>query len=244
MNRRRRQWGVSGLLSLGTHLALVLAVFLGVGPHYEKREGPSVRDLSELAINFDLVSPVEAAPPPIRPASTTEPRAMPRRGHAVHQPRPAQEQAPIAAPPGPNPLEPPAFEEAHAEEAPADTGSGSGPTAPGASARVALSAAAPGLQSSEPLSISSGEAGYLRTYESYPSLPRSLWVVGRVYSVLTQICVSARGEVSDVAIKRGAAPELDRAVTAALRSWRYRPRMVEGAPRPFCHLMKLDFTLR
>jgi outer membrane biosynthesis protein TonB len=58
------------------------------------------------------------------------------------------------------------------------------------------------------------------------------------------VCVSARGEVSDVAIKRGAAPELDRAVAMAMQSWRYRPRMVAGAPRPFCHLIKLDFTLR
>ena len=96
----------------------------------------------------------------------------------------------------------------------------------------------------DPLSIPAHEATYLRTYETYPSLPRSLWVSGRVYSVLAQVCVSADGRVSDVTIKRGAAAELDRAVASTLRSWQYRPRIIEGTPRPFCHLMKLDFTLR
>jgi len=252
MNRRRGQWGVSGLLSVGAHLALVFVVFVVGRPHYDKTEGrSSVRDLAELAINFDLVAPVEAAPPPAEPAPAPEPRATPRRAHALHRARSEMEQPPLAMPPGPNPLAPPPFEEvkgseeASDEAPPVETGSGTGPSAsPGPGAGVALTAAAPALPSSEPISISAGEAGYLRTYEDYPSLPRSLWVVGRVYSVLAQICVSARGEVSDVAIKRAAAPELDRAVTVALRSWRYRPRMVEGAPRPFCHLMKLDFTLR
>jgi TonB family protein len=209
-----------------------------------------VRDLAELAINFDLVAPVEAAPPPAEPGPAPESRASPRQAHALHHARPEPEHPPLAAPPGPNPLEPPPFEEAQGSEeasgeAPAaETGSGAGLTASGPGTGIALSTAAPTLPSSEPISISGGEAGYLRTYEDYPSLPRSLWVVGRVYSVLAQICVSARGEVSDVTIKRGAAPELDRAVLVAMRSWRYRPRMVEGAPRPFCHLMKLDFTLR
>ena len=62
--------------------------------------------------------------------------------------------------------------------------------------------------------------------------------------MLVRLCVADDGRVSDVVIKRGAAPELDRVVAAAMRSWRYRPRIIEGTPRPFCHLMKLEFTLR
>jgi outer membrane biosynthesis protein TonB len=238
MDRRRKQWGVSGSVSVGAHLALVLVVFLGISTHHQSIEGHGgVRELAELAINFDLVSPVEAAPPAVvSPGPPAEAPLVPRRGHAVHHPRSGQERAPMAAPLGPNPLEPPPLEDAgESEEAPA--------SATGTSAS-AVTSAAPVLPPSEPLSISAGEAGYLRTYEDYPSLPRSLWVTGRVYSVLAQICVSARGEVSGVTIKRGAAAELDRAVTVAMRSWRYRPRLVEGAPRPFCHLMKLDFSLR
>jgi TonB family protein len=236
MNRRRRHWAVSGIMSLGSHLALAVGFFLGVSPHYVRLEGrPGAREPAELTIDFDLVSPVAAAPPP-QVVPLIEPRVTPRRGHAFHRARSTPESPPIQAPLGPNPLEPPPLEpSAGSEEAPVDEAGAGG---------TGVASAAPALPSSTPISISAGEAGYLRTYEDYPALPGSLRVWGRVYTVLAQVCVSARGEVSDVAIKRGAAAELDRAVTVAMRSWRYRPRMVEGAPRPFCHLIKLDFSLR
>jgi TonB family protein len=96
----------------------------------------------------------------------------------------------------------------------------------------------------QPPEVPASEARYLRTYEAFPSLPRSLWGSGRVYAVLVQVCVSADGGVSGVSIRNGAAPELDRVITSTVRSWRYRPRMVEGAARPFCHLMKFVYTTR
>jgi outer membrane biosynthesis protein TonB len=237
MDRRRRHWAVSGSMAVGTHLAVIAGFFFGVSPHYQRVDGrPGEREVAELAIDLDLVSPVQAAPPPAAQAvPLVEPR--PRRAHALHHARPAEATPPIQAPLGANPLEPPPLAEARGDDEapPADAEQGSG---------GGVSSEGPALPVTQPISISSGEAGYLRTYENYPSLPRSLWVWGRVYSVLAQVCVSARGEVSDVSIKHGAAAELDRAVAVAMRSWRYRPRMVEGAPRPFCHLMKLDFSLR
>jgi TonB family protein len=237
MDRRRRHWAFSGAVAVGTHLAVIAGGFLGASPHYQRVQGrPGVRDLSEVTIDFDLAPPVEVAPAP--PVTLVQPHATIHRGRALHHAPSVEATPPVEAPPGPNPLEPPPFvASTENDEAPA-AGAGQ------ASAPVLAAAAAPLPAATEPISISGGEAGYLRTYESYPSLPHSLWVVGRVYSVLAQVCVSARGEVSDVNIKHGAAPELDRAVMVAMRSWRYRPRMVEGAPRPFCHLMKLDFSLR
>jgi TonB family protein len=217
-------------MSVGTHLAVVVAFLIGATPRYQRSGGPpGVRDLAE-AITFDLVPPVQAAPAP-EPALAVEPRVIPRRGHCVRHARPVQGSVPVRMAANPGPLEPPPFEETTGDEEAAEAGEGA-------------MGGAPAPPPSEPIAIPAGEAGYLRTYEAYPSLPRSLWVWGRVYSVLAQVCVSAQGQVSDVAIKRGAAPELDRAVAVAMRSWRYRPRLVEGAPRPFCHLMKLDFSLR
>jgi hypothetical protein len=92
--------------------------------------------------------------------------------------------------------------------------------------------------------VTASEARYLRTYEAYPSLPRSLWVTGRVYAVLAQVCVAVDGGVSTVSIRNGSAPELDHLIAASVRSWRYRPRVVEGAARPFCHLMKFVYSTR
>jgi TonB family protein len=95
-----------------------------------------------------------------------------------------------------------------------------------------------------PAAISAGEASYLRTYETFPSLPRSLWISGRTYHVLVEVCVTDGGRVADVLVRSGAAPELDRTLVSAVRSWRYRPRIVAGAARPFCHLMKMEYSLR
>jgi outer membrane biosynthesis protein TonB len=240
MERRRRHWAISGLMAVGTHLAVVVGFLLGVSPHYQRVEGRSaVRDASELAITFDLVPPVEAAVPPAEPTPLVERSVTPRRGHTPRRMRPLQDPLPVRVPAGPNPLEPPALQAAEGDQEdqeapPADRGTEGGGAGSGTAA----------LPSAEPIAISAGEAGYLRISETYPALPRSLWVWGRVYTVLAQVCVSARGQVSDVSIKRGAAPELDRAVSAAMHSWQYRPRLVEGAPRPFCHLIKLDFSLR
>ena len=231
MNRRRRQWGVSGLLSVGTHLTVAAAFLIGATPRYQRLEGrPGVRDLSELALTFDLVPPAQAAPASESALAPVVDRMTPRRGHSVRHARPVEGSVPVRMA-APGPLQPPPFEETPGGD---DDGSGRGDAA------TVASPAPP----AEPIAISPGEAGYLRTYDDYPPLPRSLWVWGRVYSVLAQVCVSARGEVSDVAIKRGAAPELDRAVAVAMRSWRYRPRLIAGTPQPFCHLIKLDFSLR
>jgi len=218
-------------MSVVTHFAVVVAVFVGVTPRYQHLQGHSgVRELAELAIPFDLVPEAQAAPAP-SPAPEVAPRPIPRKGHVARHARPTPAAVPVTMATGPDASEPPPFEESPGSEE-SDSPEGAAP--------VAAAAALP----PEPIPISAGEAGYLRTYEAYPSLPRSLAVWGRVYSVLAQVCVSDRGQVADVAIKHGAAPELDRAVTVAMRSWRYRPRMVAGAPRPFCHLIKLEFSLR
>jgi outer membrane biosynthesis protein TonB len=112
------------------------------------------------------------------------------------------------------------------------------------SASPRLTTAAQTSDPAGPTEVTATEARYLRTYETFPSLPRSLWGSGRVYDVLAQVCVSTDGGVSGVSIRDGAAPELDRLISATVASWRYRPRLVAGAPRPFCHLMKFVYTTR
>jgi protein TonB len=235
----RKRWGLSGVLSIGTHLVVVIAFLVGAGSRYDRVNGHGVHELAEKVIDFDLVPAVEAAPvaeqivgPPAPPPAMIP---TPRRGRAMPRQRPITEPA-IRMPASADPLEPPSLAAPLGEDdgdADADEEAAPPPPAP----------AVASASSSEPVSIPAPEATYLRTYETFPSLPRSLWVSGRVYSVLAQVCVSTDGRVANVAIKRGAAPELDRAVMSTLQSWRYRPRLVEGTPRPFCHLLKLEFSL-
>jgi TonB family protein len=94
-----------------------------------------------------------------------------------------------------------------------------------------------------PSRVSMNYAAYLRTYEPFPTLPDSCWPPGRTTNtVLLEICVSERGEVADVVVRESAGEEVDAYLTSAARTWRYRPRIVQGTPQPFCHPIRLVYT--
>jgi hypothetical protein len=60
--------------------------------------------------------------------------------------------------------------------------------------------------------------------------------------MLFRVCVSTEGTVSNVVILKSASDEIDHMLTnAILSSWRYRPRLVEGSPRPFCHPIRIVY---
>ena len=93
-----------------------------------------------------------------------------------------------------------------------------------------------------PTRVSMDYAAYLRTYESFPSLPEACWPPGRTTNaVLVEICVSEQGDVNDVVVRQSAGPDTDDFLTKAIRSWRYRPRLVSGSPRPFCHPIRIVY---
>jgi TonB family protein len=93
-----------------------------------------------------------------------------------------------------------------------------------------------------PTRVSMDYAAYLRTYESFPSLPEACWPPGRTTNaVLVEICVTERGTVKDVVVRQSAGSDTDDFLTKAIRSWRYRPRMVAGSPRPFCHPIRIVY---
>jgi TonB family protein len=273
---RRSRWGMSGLISTVSHLAIVVSCFIGVRLHHHPMAARGgAPELSEGVLEVEVVPAAVAAvaadpvgPPLVEPGPVP---VTPRRGHRAPRQRPlVSVDPPLTREPGP--VEPPPSDEdrealglgdepseapapmSNDEDASDDAGAvvaalpakGGGPTGAATGVGAAGGGVAGGSLGTpvESLFISPGEAGYLRTYETYPSLPRSLWVWGRVYSVLVRVCVSPEGRVSDVAIQRGAQPELDRLVAVTVRSWRYRPRLVAGTPRPFCHLIKLDFSVR
>jgi TonB family protein len=61
--------------------------------------------------------------------------------------------------------------------------------------------------------------------------------------IVVEVCVSDRGQVSDAVIAEGGMAAIDATLRMAIRSWRYRPLLVNGAPTPFCHFMKLKYAL-
>jgi hypothetical protein len=98
-------------------------------------------------------------------------------------------------------------------------------------------------QPGRPQRIPMNFAAYLRTYEAFPTLPESCWPPGRLTnSMLLEICVSDRGSVDEVMVRQSAGDEVDGYLTTAVRNWRYRPRVVQGVARPFCHLIRIVYS--
>jgi hypothetical protein len=89
--------------------------------------------------------------------------------------------------------------------------------------------------------VSLKEATALRTRDYFPRLPAALWPEARPYIVRVGLCVSEAGRVSEVALQSSASPTLDPVVLTAVRSWRYRPRVVDGQARPFCHAVTIAY---
>ena len=83
--------------------------------------------------------------------------------------------------------------------------------------------------------ISHDEATALRTRDSFPRLPESVWPEWRPYIVKLEICVGEDGRVREAVLRSSASARLDPVVLAAAKTWRYRPRVVDGKPAPFCH---------
>lgn len=83
--------------------------------------------------------------------------------------------------------------------------------------------------------ISHEEATALRTRDSFPRLPESVWPEWRPYLVKLEICVAADGRVREAVLRSSASPRLDPVVRAAAMTWQYRPRLVDGRAAPFCH---------
>jgi hypothetical protein len=83
--------------------------------------------------------------------------------------------------------------------------------------------------------VSLKEATTLRTHDYFPRLPAALWPERGPYVVAIELCVSEQGQVSEAELLSGASPRLDPMVLAAVRGWRYRPRLEGGKPSPFCH---------
>lgn len=239
--------------SLGAHAALVAAAaFAGGSSHADERmsSGFFAPGTIETTVVIELVTPsdltAEPSPEPApRDAVTAAPRAVPRRARAVRRPRPAEVPVMTEAATEPRPvdrwLRDDPEEEAPdvADEAPRGSALASLQGAGGAG--ISVTAQAPQPMQQPP--IASLKWGYRRIEQSFPRLPRSLNIHGKVYSVELQLCVATDGQVSHVGLRRGAARELDETVVATARTWRYRPYVVDGVARPFCHLMKIDYEV-
>ena len=243
-----QRWSVGALSSLGAHAALVAAALAGGMSHAEgpRTAGFFAPGMVETTVVVELVTPTESTEPAPAPAPRADLTVPPSVRRARIAPRARRAEIPVVTEVAAEPRPPePALHGDPDEDAPdASDAADSRPLARAASAGggASVSAQPPAIQQSAP--IASLKWGYRRIYQSFPRLPHALSGQNKEYSVELQLCVAADGQVSHVGLRRGAARELDEAVVATARTWRYRPYLVDGVPRPFCHLMKIDYEVQ
>ena len=103
----------------------------------------------------------------------------------------------------------------------------------------AEAAAAP--MDSGPRHVASYVAAALRVYDHFPRIPEPLRNVAGEYPMLVDVCVSERGQVSQVNITPTGVELLERTLREAVHTWRYRPLVIGGTPRPFCHSVRVIY---
>lgn len=220
--------GLSGLLHLG-----LLAAVLATGPRTASlgQTGPAAVSI-ELVGTTEVESPREPAPAPtvasVEHRSHQGLRAVARR--LPRAPVTVIREAEVVAP---------AASDTGASEESGESGQDeltSGP--PPAPALIAASNPVPPTRT--PV-IGPEIARALRVYDTFPmllaqnSLSRA--------EVMVEVCVSDHGQVSDAVIAEGGMRAIDNTLRTAIRSWRYRPLLVNGAPTPFCHFMRIKYAL-
>jgi hypothetical protein len=89
--------------------------------------------------------------------------------------------------------------------------------------------------------IAPDAARALRVYDTYPMLLAQASLTRA--EILVEVCVSDHGQVSDAVIAEGGMAAIDHTLRTAIRSWRYRPLLVNGSPTPFCHFMRIKYAL-
>jgi periplasmic protein TonB len=83
----------------------------------------------------------------------------------------------------------------------------------------------------------------LRLEDSYPQLPQSLRNAGFEHVVLLEVCVSVRGAVDEIRFASHTTGQLRQDLEQAIRGWRYRPLIKDGAPVPYCHQMRIQYRM-
>jgi hypothetical protein len=241
--RFRPRRGRAHLGSLVLHLAALLT--LALAARELRREEPMVVPTPTLAVSLIAPRPAAALGASVRP-----PSSGPRRAPRVRHPAVPRESAPAAAPAVEMPTGPPPGE-IFIEPAVASEGLGAGPgdgpiegegggSVRGRRPELFARVIGGGIPTGAPARgdrrfVSLKEATTLRTHDYFPRLPAAWWPERGPYVVAIELCVSEEGRVSEAALRSRASARLDPVVLAAVRGWRYRPRVEGGKPSPFCH---------
>jgi TonB family protein len=64
---------------------------------------------------------------------------------------------------------------------------------------------------------------------------------GAVYRLLIKVCVSTSGNVDKLTVMQPSDTLANEEALRVLKTWRFRPFMVNGTPAPFCYPQRIEF---
>jgi hypothetical protein len=215
---------IGGGLSLAVHLALIALFATSSFPL--DLEAPLVGEatavpimLSALAVDEEV--PVAAAA--LAPVSSAPPAPVSRPRQRRSLPQSHLLVAVAAAEPAPAPVIAAAVDHTSLSAPVVETTSAAGPP--------------------RPIQVSPEVGRGLRLEDEYPQLPQALRIIGFEHLVLLEVCVSVRGAVDEIRFASHTTGELRRDLEQAIRGWRYRPLLKDGAPVPYCHQMRIQYRM-
>lgn len=228
----RREWGVTVLLVLAAHVAVLALPLLT----------PSLDRLPEHPLLATLVPGPEARPAP----ATAPPAATARSARPAGAPvTPLVAEPPVAVsatvPPAPAGNLPPAVPETSA--AAAATQAEAAPATPMPSSVAAAAGAQPaGPPAARPVETDIDIVCPRQPAAVYPGLSQRLGETGRVL-VRLELDLSGRIIASTILQSSGSA-RLDKAAQAAIARYQCRPALLEGRPVPATTTQQFDFVLK
>jgi hypothetical protein len=74
-------------------------------------------------------------------------------------------------------------------------------------------------------------------------LPPGIIKEGQVWGIF-KVCVAADGTVESATVLKTPGPEIESDFVLAIRTWKYRPYLINRAPVRFCHPMRLEIRVR
>jgi protein TonB len=75
-------------------------------------------------------------------------------------------------------------------------------------------------------------------------LPPALSKAGMILWAMVKLCANKEGHVDDVKIIKGADPTVDPNIISTLKTWRFKPAVVDGRPVPFCTTYRYEIAAR
>jgi periplasmic protein TonB len=222
--RRLFVGSIVGVITVTASLAFVILSSTGAAAQVDEDEGP---------IEVQLAKEAEPEPPPPPPPPVDKPKvAAPRPRIAsplsVPDDKP-EEKEPTAAQTTAEVLE----EEPAAAPAVATTVAPPPPPPP----------AKPKVVVRKPVRLTEDMPKPVQTLMRTPEYPSSAKLAGIEGVVIVKYVVGEDGSVRDAKVLKGP-PELTEACLAAVRTWRFQPMVVDGAPIAFVKIARFPFRIR